>query len=184
MAETPKDPRSPQSANSNAETRSDDGPAPTASAEFPSIGESVMIGNYRIIRKLGAGGMGIVYEAEQQHPKRPVALKVIKGGRLIDDSHIKLFEREAQALARLRHPGIAAIYESGRTPDGQHFFAMELIRGETLKEYLEKAHSNGSLTPPQLRERLAIFRKICDAVTYAHQRGVIHRDLKPPNIIV
>jgi tetratricopeptide (TPR) repeat protein len=143
-----------------------------------------MIGDYRIIRKIGAGGMGVVYEAEQQHPKRLVALKVIHGGRYVDDQSVKLFEREAQALARLKHPGIAAIYESGRTPDGQHFFAMELVRGDTLKHYLEKSESGGARTPLQLRERLAIFQKVADAVTYAHQRGVIHRDLKPSNVIV
>ncbi len=143
-----------------------------------------MIGDYRIIRKIGVGGMGVVYEAEQQHPKRLVALKVIQGGRHVDDQNIKLFEREAQALARLKHPGIAAIYESGRTPDGQHFFAMELVRGDTLKGYLEKTETGGAKTPVQLRERLAIFHKIADAVTYAHQRGVIHRDLKPSNVIV
>jgi serine/threonine protein kinase/Tfp pilus assembly protein PilF len=165
---------------------------PTASIESPHA-ESVrprvedcpeMIGDYRIVRRLGAGGMGVVYEAEQQHPKRFVALKVIRGGRLVDEQQIKLFEREAQALARLKHPGIAAIYESGRTPDGQHFFAMELVRGETLKDYLEKTSLSGPLTPFQLRERLGILRKIADAVTYAHQRGVIHRDLKPANIII
>jgi len=156
----------------------------TLSSPSSSASRSSMIGEYRIIREIGSGGMGVVYEAEQQHPKRLVALKVIRGGRFVDDQHIKLFEREAQALARLKHPGIAAIYESGRTPDGQHFFAMELVRGETLKDYLEKASSSGPLTPPQLRERLAIFRKIADAVIYAHQRGVIHRDLKPANIIV
>ncbi len=144
----------------------------------------VMIGGYRIIRKIGAGGMGVVYEAEQQHPKRLVALKVIQGGRLVDEYQIRLFEREAQALARLKHPGIAAIYESGRTDEGQHFFAMELVRGETLKDYLEKTGTGGALTTAQLRERLAIFRKVSDAVTYAHQRGVIHRDLKPSNIII
>jgi len=143
-----------------------------------------MIGNYRIIRKIGAGGMGIVYEAEQQNPRRLVALKVIKGGQFIDDSRIRLFEREAQVLARLKHPGIAAIYESGRTSDGQHFFAMELIRGETLKDYLEKTSTGDPLAPVNFRQRLAIFRKIAGAVTYAHQRGVIHRDLKPANIIV
>jgi serine/threonine protein kinase len=160
------------------------GDAETLSAASSSLSQSKMIGDFRIIREIGAGGMGVVYEAEQQHPKRLVALKVIKGGHLVDDQQIKLFEREAQALARLKHPGIAAIYESGRTPDGQHFFAMELVRGETLKSYLEKAISGGPLKAPQLRERLAIFRKIADAVTYAHQRGVIHRDLKPANIII
>jgi serine/threonine protein kinase/tetratricopeptide (TPR) repeat protein len=156
----------------------------TASATLASTGNSPMIGNYRIIREIGKGGMGIVYEAEQQEPKRLVALKVIQGTRLLDDYNIKLFEREAQALARLKHPGIAAIYESGRTQEGQHFFAMELVRGDTLEVYLRKSADSGTFTPQQLREKLAIFRKISDAITYAHQRGVIHRDLKPSNIIV
>jgi serine/threonine protein kinase/Tfp pilus assembly protein PilF len=142
------------------------------------------IGNYRIIQKIGAGGMGVVYEAEQQQPRRLVALKVIRGGRFVDDHQVRLFEREAQALARLKHPGIATIYESGRTPDGEHFFAMELVQGETLKKYIENTAAGEPLTPGKLLERLAIFRKISDAVTYAHQRGVIHRDLKPSNIIV
>jgi serine/threonine protein kinase/Tfp pilus assembly protein PilF len=157
---------------------------PTLTTNSSPEQHGMMIGDYRIIRKIGAGGMGVVYEAEQQHPKRLVALKVIQGGRLVDEYQIKLFEREAQALARLKHPGIAAIYESGRTDEGQHFFAMELVRGETLKDYLAKTGTGGALSPAQLRERLAIFRKVSDAVTYAHQRGVIHRDLKPSNIIV
>ncbi|MBN1568011.1 MAG: serine/threonine protein kinase [Acidobacteria bacterium] len=161
-----------------------DGEDETLSAVSSSTSQSRMIGDFRIIREIGSGGMGVVYEAEQQHPKRLVALKVIKGGRLVDDQQVKLFEREAQALARLKHPGIAAIYESGRTPEGQHYFAMELVRGDTLKAYLERESSDGPLTALRLRERLAIFRKIADAVTYAHQRGVIHRDLKPANIIV
>jgi eukaryotic-like serine/threonine-protein kinase len=191
MAETPEDPKGQKPENSDSETLSEKDihtvsmGTPPASSTHPLVENyPETIGNYRIIRKLGAGGMGVVYEAEQQHPKRLVALKVIKGGRLLDDQNVKLFEREVQALARLNHSGIAAIYESGLTSEGQHFFAMELVRGETLKEYLEKASSSGSLTPSQLRERLAIFRKIVDAVTYAHQRGVIHRDLKPANIIV
>jgi eukaryotic-like serine/threonine-protein kinase len=192
MAEIPESPLDQKQKHSEERIKSEAEGTPTASTEAPgaeplnpaSGGEPTTIGNYRIIRRLGAGGMGIVYEAEQQHPKRLVALKVVKGGRFVDDSQIKLFEREAQALARLKHPGIAAIYESGRTPEGQHFFAMELVRGETLKDYLDKASLSGPMIPVQLRERLAIFRKIADAVTYAHQRGVIHRDLKPSNIIV
>ncbi|MBN1567649.1 MAG: serine/threonine protein kinase [Acidobacteria bacterium] len=156
----------------------------TASSSFSESGNAPMIGGYRLIRQLGAGGMGVVYEAEQQQPKRLVALKVIQGARLLDELTVKQFEREAQALARLKHPGIAAIYESGRTPDGQHFFAMELVRGDTLEVYLKKSAETGPLTPAVLRERLAIFRKISDAITYAHQRGVIHRDLKPSNIII
>jgi tetratricopeptide (TPR) repeat protein len=165
-------------ATGSAETQSTD------STDAATAGTAVMIGDYRIIRRLGSGGMGVVYEAEQQRPRRLVALKVVQGGRLIDEHQVRLFEREAQALARLKHPGIAAIYESGRTPDGQHFFAMELVRGETLQEYLDRTGRGKALTTAQLRERLAIFRKISDAVTYAHQRGVIHRDLKPSNIIV
>ena len=97
------------------------------------------IGRYRIIRKLGEGGMGIVYEAEQDSPRRAVALKVVRGGEFIDEHHVKLFQREAQALARLKHPGIGAIYEAGRTDDGQHFSAMELVRGRSLTDYLRQA---------------------------------------------
>ena len=156
------------------------------------------IGEYRILRRIGEGGMGVVYEAEQQNPRRAVALKVIRGGAYVDDHAVRLFRREAQALARLKHPGIAAIYESGRTEDGQHFFAMELVRGETLGTYLKKragtiavasggaakAGAGALLTPEDVRERLSLFRKVCAAVSYAHQRGVLHRDLKPGNILV
>ena len=140
------------------------------------------IGDYRVLGVLGEGGMGIVYEAEQSSPRRRVALKVIRGGRFVDENHIKMFQREAETLARLKHPNIGAIYESGRTEDGHHFFAMELVRGETLDHYL--ARRSGPIDPTELDHRLALFRKICDAVQYAHQRGVIHRDLKPSNIIV
>jgi serine/threonine protein kinase len=142
------------------------------------------IGDFRILRKLGQGGMGVVYEAEQQNPKRAVALKVIRGGGHVDDTHVRMFRREVQTLARLKHLGIAAIYESGHTEDGQHFFAMELVRGETLGEYCRRRAPEGALSPAEVKERLALFRKICDAVNYAHQRGVIHRDLKPANILV
>ncbi len=140
------------------------------------------IGEYRVIGVLGEGGMGIVYEAEQASPRRRVALKVIRGGQFVDETHVKMFQREAETLARLKHPNIGAIYESGRTEDGHHFFAMELVRGETLDRYL--AGRADPTAPGELDHRLALFRKICDAVQYAHQRGVIHRDLKPSNIIV
>jgi serine/threonine protein kinase len=156
----------------------------TATAQ-PAPRHPELIGEYRVLRKIGEGGMGVVYEAEQQHPKRAVALKVIRGGAYVDEQAVRLFHREAQALARLKHPGIAAIYESGRTDDGQHFFAMELVRGETLGAYVRKQMGGGGpVTPLELRERLALFRKVCEAVSYAHQRGVIHRDLKPSNILV
>jgi len=140
------------------------------------------IGEYRVLGVLGEGGMGIVYEAEQASPRRRVALKVIRGGQFVDENHVKMFQREAETLARLKHPNIGAIYESGRTEDGHHFFAMELVRGETLDRYL--AGRGDPTAPGELEHRLALFRKTCDAVQYAHQRGVIHRDLKPSNIIV
>jgi serine/threonine protein kinase/Tfp pilus assembly protein PilF len=144
---------------------------------------SSVIGDFRVIRKLGEGGMGQVYEAEQQHPRRPVALKVIRGGAYVDEYAIKLFQREAQALARLKHPSIAAIYETGRTEQGEHFFAMELVRGVPLLQYMQSGE-HGSSTQAETEKRLRLFCKICEAVNYAHQRGVIHRDLKPSNILV
>ena len=149
-------------------------------SDAASLPES--IGDYRVIGVLGEGGMGIVYEAEQSSPRRRVALKVIRGGRFVDDNHVKMFQREAETLARLKHPNIGAIYESGRTEDGHHFFAMELVRGVTLDRYLDQR--TGPIDTAELDHRLALFRKICDAVQYAHQRSVIHRDLKPSNIIV
>lgn len=135
------------------------------------------IGPYVVRRRLGAGGMGIVYEGEQQTPKRLVAVKIIRGAHAADEYRMRLFQREAQTLARLRHPSIAAIYEAGRTEDGQDFFAMELVRGVPLNEYVRVQH----VPRP---ERLKLFCRVCNAINYAHQRGVIHRDLKPTNILV
>ena len=145
-------------------------------------GRPDQIGPYKILNVLAEGGMGIVYEAEQQHPRRKVALKVVRGGQFVDDARVRMFQREADTLARLKHPNIGAIYESGRTEDGQHFFAMEFVPGETLNTYMEKRPK--AVTRQELDLRLGLFRKIADAVHYAHQRGVIHRDLKPSNIVV
>ena len=159
----------------NGDVAAEAGRGPTegsTAGSSPNRGE--MIGDYRIVRKLGEGGMGIVFEAEQQHPHRPVALKVIRGGRYVSEQEVKLFRREAQALARLKHPAIAAIYENGRTSDGQHFFAMELVRGEPLSKLV--AAAKGTDIAPELRSmegRLQLFMRICAAVNYAHQRGVI-----------
>jgi serine/threonine protein kinase len=140
------------------------------------------IGGYRVLGKLGEGGMGTVYEAQQESPRRKVAVKVVRGGQFVDEQRIRMFQREADTLARLKHPNIGGIYETGRTEDGQHYFAMELVRGQTLDAYM---NSRPSIADPQeLRFRLELFRKIADAVHYAHQRGVIHRDLKPSNMIV
>ncbi|UCE58915.1 MAG: protein kinase [Phycisphaerales bacterium] len=143
--------------------------------ESPPLPEKV--GSYQIRRRLGEGGMGIVYEGEQAKPKRMVAVKVVRGGAYVDDHRVRLFQREVETLARLKHPAIAGIYEAGRTDEGQHFFAMELVSGVRLDEYVR----GNRIERP---ERLELFRKICDAINYAHQRGVIHRDLKPTNILV
>jgi non-specific serine/threonine protein kinase/serine/threonine-protein kinase len=154
------------------------GPIPSApTGDLPRS-----IGRYLILGKLGEGGMGIVYEAEQHDPRRRVALKVVRGGKFVDESTIRMFRREAETLARLRHPNIGAIYESGRTEDGQHFFAMELVQGDNLDVFLSRRPK--VMTPEEVRFRLALFRKIAEAVHYAHQRGVIHRDLKPSNIVI
>ena len=137
------------------------------------------IGRYGILRLLGQGGMGAVYEAEQDFPHRTVALKVIRAG-YASVEMLRRFENEAQALGRLQHPGIAQIYEAGtaETPFGrQPYFAMELVHGQTLVDYCDEHRLN-------VRQRLELMAKICDAVQHAHQRGLIHRDLKPANILV
>jgi serine/threonine protein kinase len=158
------------------------GPVPVWGDEEP-ITTGSLVGAYRIVRKLGEGGMGLVFEAEQREPRRAVALKIIRGGAFVSEDTVRMFRREAQTLARLRHPGIAAIYEAGRTEDGRHFFAMELVRGETLEEWLRTRRAS-LRDEAELRLRLAVFCRVCAAVQYAHQNGVIHRDLKPSNILV
>jgi WD40 repeat protein len=134
------------------------------------------IGRYRILRRQGEGGMGTVYEAEQDSPRRTVALKVIRPGLLSPDL-VKRFGHEAQILGRLQHAGIAQIHEAGVGADGQPYFAMEFIRGVPLDEYVRTRGLDASA-------RLELVAKVCDAVQHAHDKGVIHRDLKPGNILV
>jgi serine/threonine protein kinase len=141
-------------------------------------GESVAdrtIGPYRLIRELGRGGMGIVYEAEQAWPRRRVALKIVHGGG-VGENH-QHFWHEARVLGRLNHPSLAAIYGADQTPDGVAYFVMELIQGERLDQYVTKYKLG-------LREQLKLFCRICDAIQYAHMKSVIHLDLKPSNILV
>ncbi|MBL8753149.1 MAG: serine/threonine protein kinase, partial [Planctomycetes bacterium] len=126
---------------------------------------------------LGQGGMGVVYAAEQERPRRTVAVKVMRSP--IDDPRARVrFEAEIEALARLQHPGIAQVHEAGIEPDGTCWFAMELLRDSRPLNAFEWPIGSG------LDHRLATFARICDAVQHAHQRGVIHRDLKPANILV
>src|SRR5262245_2724929 len=177
-----------QQARGQAAEMIDTAPGPDVGLAPPGSGllsaTPIFIGDYRLLRKLGEGGMGVVYEAEQQNPRRLVGLKIIRGGRLVDEYQVKLFQREAQALARLKHPGIAAIYEAGRADDGRHYFVMELVRGIPLLDYVKGHRLTGAQAPCNIRRRLELFLKICEAISYAHQRGVIHRDLKPANILV
>lgn len=138
------------------------------------------IGPYKIQAVIGQGGMGTVYKAVQESPRRPVALKVVKRG-VVSRSARKRFEYEAQTLGRLRHENIAQIYEAGtHEGDGgsQPYFAMEYIpNAKPVTEYA-KAKRLGT------RERLALFSKVCEAIQHGHQKGIIHRDLKPGNILV
>jgi tetratricopeptide (TPR) repeat protein len=137
------------------------------------------IGRYRILGILGHGGMGLVYEAEQDQPKRRVALKVVRPGFATPELLLR-FEQEQQFLGRLRHPGICHIYEAGMADAGcgpQPYFAMELISGKPLLEY-STAHNL------DLHGKLMLMMRICEAVEHAHQKGIIHRDLKPGNILV
>lgn len=137
------------------------------------------IGNYRVLGVLGHGGMGVVYEAEQISPRRRVALKVVRTS-MVTRNLLQRFRHESQVLGLLHHPGIAQIYEAGTADaDGvrQPFFAMELVEGETI---LKHADSHSLDTPA----RLDLLARLCDIIHYAHQKGVIHRDLKPGNILV
>ena len=148
-------------------------------AKEVDIGEKAgdTIGQYRLLERIGEGGMGVVYMAEQlSSVHRKVALKIIKLG--MDTRHVVArFEAERQALALFDHPNIARVFDAGATESGRPFFVMELIRGTSIIEYVEK-------TKLPLRERLTLFVKVCNAVQHAHQKGIIHRDLKPSNILV
>ncbi len=152
-------------------------PAAGIRATLPlSTAVPASFGRYRILRICGEGGMGVVYEAEQDNPRRTVALKVIGPG-FVSPEHAKRFHHEAQILGRLQHPGIAQVYDAGFVEDGRPFFAMEFIRGTPLDEFARSHELEGAA-------RLALMARVCDAVQHAHDRGVIHRDLKPGNILV
>ena len=151
--------------------------AAVRAALAPTMGAvPASFGRYRIVRRLGEGGMGTVYEAEQDDPRRTVALKVMRPD--FDSPELrKRFAQEARILGRLHHVGIAQVHDAGATEDGQLYFAMEFIRGLPLHEHLGR-HA------PDVRARLELAARVCDAVQHAHEQGVVHRDLKPANILV
>jgi eukaryotic-like serine/threonine-protein kinase len=143
----------------------------------PSTSHPERIGPYRIIRVLGQGGMGLVYEAEQLEPlRRMVALKVIRRG-MDTEEVLARFEGERQALAVMDHPNIARAFDAGTTEDGLPYFVMELVAGVPINEYCDTHKLD-------IRHRLELFVAVCKGVQHAHQKGVIHRDLKPSNILV
>jgi len=135
------------------------------------------IDGYRIEKQIGEGGFGVVYLAEQQRPvRRKVALKLIKPGMASPDT-VALFEKERQLLAELNHPGVAQLIDAGSSPCGSPYFVMGFVPGVPISEYCD-------LHCLSIRRRLELFTKVCDAVQHAHFKGVIHRDLKPQNILV
>ena len=142
-----------------------------------SEGSQTVIGRYRLLEKIGEGGFGVVYVAEQKTPvRRRVALKIIKLG-MDTRSVVARFEAERQALAMMDHPNIAKVLDAGATDTGRPYFVMELVRGIPITDYCDQ----NNLPPIQ---RLELFIKVCHAIQHAHQKGVIHRDIKPSNILV
>jgi serine/threonine protein kinase/tetratricopeptide (TPR) repeat protein len=151
--------------------------APPSSAADAGPSTASHVGPYRLVRLLGEGGFGEVHEAEQSHPiRRRVALKLIRPGMASRDI-LARFETERQALALMDHPHIARVYDAGTSEAGLPYFVMELVEGVPVTEYCNRHR----LTVP---ERLAVFEQICQAMQHAHSKGVIHRDLKPGNVLV
>ncbi|MEO6750718.1 MAG: protein kinase, partial [Opitutus sp.] len=136
-----------------------------------------VIGRYKLLQKIGEGGMGVVYMARQDEPvRRRVALKIIKLG-MDTKSVVVRFEAERQALAMMDHPNIARVFDGGATDAGRPYFVMELVRGVRITQFCDDARLS-------TRERLDLFIQVCQAIQHAHQKGIIHRDIKPSNILV
>ena len=136
-----------------------------------------MLGPYRLLQRIGEGGFGVVYMAEQREPvRRKVALKLIKPG-MDTQQVIARFEAERQALAMMDHPNIARVLDAGTTRQARPFFVMELVKGVPITTYCDTEN----LT---MQQRLELFCQVCRAVQHAHQKGIIHRDLKPSNVLV
>src|SRR3954468_12740411 len=135
------------------------------------------IGRYRILERIGGGGMGEVYRAEQRSPvRREVAIKLIKLG-MDTKLVIARFEAERQALAMMDHPNIAKVYDADADATGRPYFVMEYVKGRPITEYADANHLTSG-------ERLELFEQVCHAIQHAHHKGIIHRDLKPGNVLV
>ena len=126
---------------------------------------------------LGQGGMGVVYKAKQRHLDRDVAIKILHSELQQDPAFAKRFEREARALAKLNHPNIVTVFDSGHTEAGDYYFVMEYVDGVNLRDILR----GGRLEPDRA---LAIVSQVCTALQYAHEQGIVHRDIKPENILI
>ena len=151
--------------------------APTAASEVITEGAGATVGPYRLLQRIGEGGFGVVYMAEQTEPvRRKVALKIIKPG-MDTKEVIARFESERQALALMDHPNIARVLDAGSTDSGRPYFVMELVKGVPITEFCDKNKLS-------VQERLALFVPVCLAVQHAHHKGVIHRDIKPSNVMV
>src|SRR6202453_123677 len=149
----------------------------TTHAMFPDEIAGAVIGRYHLLQKIGEGGMGEVWLAEQKEPvRRRVALKLVKAG-MNSREVIARFESERQALALMDHPAIAKVFDAGSTPEGAPYFVMEYVAGVPITNYCD----NHRLST---RERLDLFMRVCEGVQHAHQKAIIHRDLKPSNILV
>src|SRR5687768_9211576 len=153
------------------------GAEPTVIVESVTEKAGDTIGRYKLRERIGEGGWGAVYVAEQEQPvRRRVALKVIKAG-MDTRQVIARFEAERQALAMMDHPNIARVLDAGTTDSGRPYFVMELVRGIRINDYCDQ-------NKLPMRERLDLFIQVCHAVQHAHQKGIIHRDIKPSNILV
>ena len=140
-------------------------------------GPGTIIGPYKLLERIGEGGMGAVWMAEQREPvQRKVALKIIKAG-MDSKQVIARFEAERQALALMDHANIARVFDGGTTDSGRPYFVMELVKGVPITRYCDEHR----LTP---RERLELFLPVCQAIQHAHTKGIIHRDIKPSNVLV
>src|SRR5262249_33652152 len=144
--------------------------APADAAELGRLGP------YRVLRQIGAGGMGVVFAAEDTRLRRLVALKLIREGHLADPECEARFQREAATLARLCHPNIVQVFDTGR-PRGQPYLALEYVPGGTLAQHLQ-----GQFLPAA--DAAALVVTLADAVQVAHDHGIVHRDLKPGNVLV